>query len=50
MKQTAGSVQRAFDMFHRNFKKFIPKDDGAVLLRDYENLKPEIDKILDLKL
>lgn len=43
-------LYNAFDRFFNNFKKYIGPGDGAVVLRDFEQMKPEIDKILDLNL
>lgn len=51
VKQLATRTQKAFDDFHRNFKnKFIPKEAGAVILRDYDELCAGIEKVLDLQL
>ena len=50
IKMNGSRVLKAFDLFFQSFKKYIATGDSAVILRDFEQLKPEIDKILDLKL
>lgn len=50
IKQNAVRVMKAFDFFFIDFKKYIGKGDGAVILRDFERIKPEIDKVFDLNL
>ena len=50
IKKNAHLVMKHFDIFCQDFKKYIAKGDSSVILRDFEQLKPEIDKILDLKL
>lgn len=46
-KRYAGMVHQAHDRFLQYFQRFIGKDDGKVILSDYERLKPNIDEILD---
>ncbi|MCM1168908.1 MAG: hypothetical protein NC324_03125 [Bacteroides sp.] len=50
VKMLAGRTQKAFDAFHQNFKRFIPKDAGPVILRDYAEISAGIEKVLDLQL
>lgn len=50
IKKNASLVMKHFDNFCQDFKKYIAKGDGKVILSDFERLKPEIDKILDLNL
>lgn len=50
IKQNAKRVQKAFDMFFNDFRKYLAKGDGKVILEDYERVKGEIDKILEEKL
>lgn len=51
VKQLAARTQKAFDDFHRHFKtKFIPKEAGSVILRDFEEISEGIEKVLDLRL
>lgn len=51
VKQLAGRLQKDFDAFHNNFKrKFIPKEAGAIILRDYDEISAGIEKVLDLRL
>lgn len=50
IKMNANRTMKAFDAFFTGFKRYLHKDDGKVIMRDFENLKPQIDKILDLNL
>lgn len=51
VKQLAARTQKSFDEFHRHFKtKFIPKEAGEIILRDYEQISEGIEKVLDLQL
>lgn len=50
IKMNGSRVQKSFDIFCQDFNKYLGKGDGDVVLRDFEQLKPEIDKILDLNL
>lgn len=50
VKMNAARVQKAFDMFCKDFRKYIEKGDSAVILSDYERLTADIERILDLKL
>lgn len=50
IKRDAVRVMKAFDIFFNNFKKYLSKGDGKVILEDYERVKGEIDKILEEKL
>lgn len=50
VKMNANRVMASFDHFFEDFKKYIGKDDGKVILNDFERLKPEIDKLLESNL
>lgn len=50
IKSTAKGVQRHFDLYCKTFSKYIGKDDSRLILRDYEELKPKIEEILEVKL
>lgn len=46
VKMNVKRLMADFDHFFEDFKKYIGKDDGVIILRDFERLKPEIDKLL----
>lgn len=50
IKQNAARVQKSFDRFCQDFKKYIAHGDDKVILNDWERLSEEIEKILDLNL
>lgn len=51
VKMLAGRVQKAFDVFYKAFNsKFLKKGTGAVVVRDYDAISAEIDRIIDEKL
>ena len=49
IKSTAKGVQRHFDLYCKTFSKYIGKDDSRLILRDYEELKPKIEELLEVK-
>lgn len=50
IKQESGRVQAQFDRFCKAFRKYIGQGDSRLILRDYEELKPKIEEILEVKL
>lgn len=46
----SGRVQAAFDRFCKTFSKYIGQGDSRVILRDYEEIKPKIEEILEVEL
>lgn len=49
IKQESGRVQAQFDRFCKAFDKYIGQGDSRVILRDYEELKPKIEELLEVK-
>lgn len=50
IKMESGRVQAAFDRFCKTFSKYIGQGDSRVILRDYEEIKPKIEEILEVEL
>lgn len=50
VKMYASHVMKAFDLFFATFRKYLGKGDGEVILRDFEKIKPEIDRVLDINM
>ena len=50
IKYDLSRLMKDFDRFFVGFKKYIASGDSAVILRDFERLKPEIDKIFNTNL
>lgn len=51
VKMLASKTQRDFDAFNREFRKFLPKDGGGgVVLRDYDAISEEIERIVEERL
>lgn len=50
IKQESGRVQAQFDRFCQSFRKYIGQGDSRVILADYEEIKPKIEEILEVKL
>ena len=49
IKQECGRVHKQFDRFCQSFRKYIGQGDSRVILRDYEELKPKIEELLEVK-
>lgn len=47
IKQNAVRVQKSFDRFCTDFKKYLSKGDGKVILADWERVSKGVDKILE---
>lgn len=51
VKMLAGRAQKAFDVFYKTFNgKFLAKGTGEVVVRDYDAINAEINRIIDEKL
>ena len=50
IKQECGRVQAQFDRFCKTFSKYIGKDDSRLILRDYEEIRPRIEKVMEVEL
>lgn len=50
IKMESGRVQAAFDRFCKTFSKYIGQGDSRVILKDYEEIKPKIEEILEVEL
>lgn len=50
IKMNLNRLMNQFDNFLQDFKKYIEKGDSLVILKDFENIKPQLDKIFDAEL
>lgn len=50
IKQESGRVQAQFDRFCKAFRKYIGQGDSRVILADYEEIKPKIEKVMEVEL
>ncbi len=50
IKMNAERVQKAFDVFCRDFRKYIAHGDDKVILNDYERLTAAIEQVVDSNL
>lgn len=50
IKMNAARVQKSFDVFCKDFKKYIAHGDDKVILNDWERISAGIEKVLDLNL
>lgn len=50
IKQESGRVQAQFDRFCKAFRKYIGQGDSRVILKDYEEIRPRIEKVMEVEL
>lgn len=50
IKQESGRVQAQFDRFCKAFDKYIGQGDSRVILKDYEEIRPRIEKVMEVEL
>ena len=50
IKQECGRVHKQFDRFCQSLRKYIGQGDSRVILRDYEEIKPRIEKVMEVEL
>lgn len=50
IKQECGRVHKQFDRFCQSFRKYIGQGDSRVILKDYEEIRPRIEKVMEVEL